>query len=147
VKPVLFAICAMLCYATANVLYELRLSKVNNIVVLCGWYAAMLPVALVILMGLRLGKTPVVWPGREHIPMIILTAVIWFIADSFFTGAYTSGGTLITVTSITIMFPAFAALIKYYASGHTPNWYQISGYLLAVGAVMLILKGSELAHN
>lgn len=146
-KPIILALCAMLCYASANVLYEAKLTKVNTFVVLSGWYAIMLPISLFVLGGLRITKQTLGTPSREQMIFIVLTALIWFAADSFFTSAYTAGGTLIAVTSITVMFPAFASVIKYYTSGHTPNGYQIAGYLLAVGAVTLIIRGSQVPQH
>ena len=145
-KPVLFAICAMVIYAISNVLYEARIAKFTNFSILFLWSALMLPMALVALGGMKITGQPIALPTKAEIPIILVTAILFFAADAFFTGAYGAGGTIMTVTSITIMFPAFATVIRYYSTGHTVNLYQVSGYLMAVGAVLLIQKGSQVTQ-
>lgn len=146
-KPLLFAISAMVFYAVANVTYSIYFSKVNNLVVLATWYVVMLPLTLLGLGIFKISGQEIVLPTRGQIFGIILVGIIMFAADAAFTGAYLSGGSLISIASIVVIFPALAAAIKYYVDGNAPNKYQLASYLLIVVAVLLAIKGSTTTTN
>ena len=78
--------------------------------------------------------------------MAILAAVVFFFADYFYIGAYTSGGSLLAVTTLVVLFPAIAQLIKFAWVGGSPNYFHMFGYLLAAIAVVLIGKGSAVVQ-
>lgn len=142
-KPVIYALLAMMLYATQNVVLEQKLSKYHTIALLVYFYGVLLPVSAIVLMTLKItGQNPAM-PSGNGIIIAILAGLIYFFADYFFIGAYTNGGDLLTITSIVVMFPVFASIVKYFWVGGLPNTYQVAGYFLAVLSVVFVNKGSS----
>lgn len=141
-KPVVFACVAMAFYALENVLMEQKLTKYNALSLLVYFYLAMLPLALAGLGYLKLTNAQIVLPTGNAILLAMVVGVMYFFADAFYVSAYTTGGTLMVVTTIVLIFPAFASLIKFFWVGGLPNRYQIIGYALAVLAVLCVAKGN-----
>jgi hypothetical protein len=69
---------------------------------------------------------------------------VFFIADGFFFSAYTNNADAFTVSSIAVMFPAVASLLKLVWTGQLPNRYHIAAYVVAVIAVVLSERGNEI---
>jgi len=141
-KPVLFACLAVLLYSSQNVILEQKLAKYHTVTILVYFYIVMLPVTLGWIAGLKITKQPFVAPSGIAILIALGVGLVYFFADFFFVGAYTSGGSVFSVTTIVIMLPVFASVIKYFWVGGLPNLYQIAGYILAFFAVFLVTKGS-----
>ena len=141
-KPVMFALLAMVFYAITNVVLAEKFSKFNNLTVMCVY---VVPIVLVAFVGRWLTKTSdpsFDFPVGSDLLTLIIIGFLWAAADYFYIGAFTIGGSLLTITSIMIMFPAVAILIKYLWTRDLPNMWMIGGYILAAGAVMLVIKGS-----
>ncbi len=141
-KPVIFSILAMACYSIANVLLEQKFTKYNNLTVICVYTLVVLSLAVV---GRALTKTSdpsFDFPVGMNLALLIALGFIIAAADYLYIGAYTNGGDLLTVTSIIALFPVFSSLIKFVLTRGIPNVWQVSGYLLAFGAVILVAKGS-----
>lgn len=141
-KPVLFSLLAMVCYAIVNVLFEQKFAKFNNLTAMCIYP---LPILLVGIVGRYMTKTSdpsFDFPVGLDLTILIAMGFIAAAADYFYFGAYTGGGDLLTVTSIIVMFPVASSLIKFVLTRGLPNVWQISGYILAVGAMLLVAKGS-----
>ncbi len=141
-KPIVFALLAMALYAVANVLLEQKFAKFNNLTLMCIY---VLPILFIGIVGRQLTKTSdpsFDFPIGQDMVILVIMGFIFAAADYFYIGAFTNGGSLLTITSIMIMFPVFASLIKFVWMQGLPNMWQIGGYILAVGAVMLIAKGS-----
>ncbi len=49
---------------------------------------------------------------------------------------------MVTITCITVLILVLASLIKFGITKDLPNLWQVSGYVLAAGAVVLVTKGS-----
>ncbi len=145
-KPVIYALLALVLYAFQNVFLEQKLSRYNTIALMVYFYVTLLPLALISLCYLKISGQDIVAPPGGTILTVVLVGSLYFFADYFYIGAYTSGGSVLTVTSIVIMFPVFASVIKHFWIGGFPNVFQILGYLLAVVSVLLISKGSVIAH-
>jgi drug/metabolite transporter (DMT)-like permease len=146
-KPVIYVLLAAIIYAFQNVLFEQKLAKYNTIVLLVYFYVTLLPLALISLSYLKISGQTIVAPSGITILGVILIGSLYFFADYFYIGAYTNGGTVLTVTSIMIMFPVFASAIKYFMTGGSfPNIYLIIGYLLAAVSVLFVAKGSMVAN-
>jgi len=141
-KPIVFAFAAMIFYASQNVMLEQKLSKYTAIVTLVYFYLAMLPLALIGLSYLKITHQQVVVPSGSNILIALAVGAMFFFADTFYVSAYAAGGTLITVTTITLVFPAVASLMKYCWVSGMPNRYQIIGYALAALGVITVIKGS-----
>ena len=144
-RPVLYAFVAMCLYALQNVLLEVRLSKYSTLGLLVYWYFTLAPLALVGIGYLYLTGRNLALPSRLDVPIVISVGVLFFVADLFYVGAYTSGGNLLAITTLVVLFPAIAQLIKFAWVGGTMNYYHLVGYILAAIAIILIGKGSVAA--
>jgi drug/metabolite transporter (DMT)-like permease len=141
-KVIIFSMVAMVCYAASNVILELRFSKYNNLTLMVCYG---LVIWLVSLVGRQLTATadPVYnFPVGKDLALLIVMGLIFAAADYFYIGAYTNGGSLMTITCISIMFPVFASAIKFAVTHKTPNMWQIAGYIMAALAVILVTKGT-----
>jgi hypothetical protein len=144
-RPVLYAFVAMCLYALQNVLLEVRLSKYSTLGLLVYWYFTLAPLAAVGIGYLYLTGQNLTMPSRLDVPIVIAVGVLFFVADLFYVGAFTSGGNLLAITTLVVLFPAIAQLIKFAWVGGRLNYYHLVGYILAAVAIILIGKGSAVA--
>ena len=144
-RPVLYAFVAMCLYALQNVLLEVRLSKYSTMGLLMYWYFTLAPLAVAGMGYLYLTGQNLTLPSRPDAPIVVAVGALFFVADLFYVGAYTSGGNLLAITTLVVLFPAIAQLIKFAWVGGTMNYYHVIGYLLAALAIILIGKGSAAA--
>jgi len=143
-KIVLFAAMAVFLYALQNVLLEQKLANFNTAPILVYVYTAAFPLALVRFGYLKATGQSIRVPSGMALAIALLAGVMLFFADLLYVGAYTSGGNLMTITTIVVLFPAFASLIRYFWVGGLPNRYQAAGYILAALAVLLVAKGNAI---
>jgi len=140
-RPVLYAFLAMWLYALQNVLLEVRLSKYSTMGLLVYWYFTLAPLALGGLAYLYYTGQHLAMPSRSDAPVVIAVGAMFFVADLLYVGAYTSGGKLLAITTLVVLFPAIAQLIKFAWLGGRPDYYHLAGYILAALGVVLIAKG------
>jgi hypothetical protein len=141
-RPVLYAFTAEWLYALQNVLLDVKLSKYSSMGLLVYWYFTLAPLALAGLGYLYLSRQMVVLPSRSDAPLVIAVGALFFVADLLYVSAYTSGGDLLAITTLVVLFPVFAQLIKFAWVGGEMNYHHLVGYVLAALAVILIGKGS-----
>jgi hypothetical protein len=141
-RPLLYAFAAVWLYALQNVLLEVKLSKYSTMGLLVYWYFTLAPLALAGLGYLYLTRQTLVLPSRADAPLVIAVGALFFVADLLYVGAYTSGGKLLAITTLVVLFPAIAQLIKFLWIGGRMNYYHVAGYILAALAVILIGRGS-----
>ena len=141
-RPLLYAFAAMWLYALQNVLLEVKLSKYSTMGLLVYWYFTLAPLALAGLGYLYLTRQTLVLPSRADAPLVIVVGALFFVADLFYVGAYTNGGKLLAITTLVVLFPAIAQVIKLVWIGGRVNFYHVAGYILAALAVILISRGS-----
>lgn len=141
-RPIVYAFLAMWLYAFTNVAIEVKLSKYTTMALLLYWYCALAPLAAAGIGYMYLSGQNIIVPNRSDAMVAIAVAVIFFLADYFYIGAYTAGGSLLAVTTLVVLFPAIAQLIKFVWVGGSMNYYHILGYILAAIAVVMINKGS-----
>ena len=141
-RPVVYAFLAMWLYAFTNVAIEVKLSKYTTMALLLYWYFTLAPLAVAGIGYMYLTGQSIVMPHRNDATIAIAVAAVFFFADYFYIGAYTSGGSLLAVTTLVVLFPAIAHLIKFVWIGGSMNYYHLFGYILAALAVVLISKGS-----
>jgi drug/metabolite transporter (DMT)-like permease len=140
-KPILFSLAATVCYAICAVMLELKFSKLNNLTLMIV-YAFVIGIAALALRQLvRTGDPSFNFPTGTTLILAIVLGLIFTAADYCYVGAYTNGGKLLTITSITLLVPVLASLIKFWLTKQTPNAWQVSGYVLAALAVALVAKG------
>ena len=141
-RPVIYAFLAMWLYALQNVIIEVKLSKYTTMALLLYWYLTLAPLAVASLWYMYITGQSIIMPNRNDAMIAIAVGLMFFCADFFYIGAYTNGGSLLTVTTLVVMFPAIAQLIKFAWIGGSLNYYHMFGYLLAAIAVILIGRGS-----
>ena len=141
-RPVIYAFLAMWLYALTNVAIEVKLSKYTTMALLLYWYFTLAPLAVAGIGYMYLSGQSIVMPNRSDAMVAIAVAAVFFFADYFYIGAYTAGGSLLAVTTLVVLFPAIAQLIKYVWVGGNLNYYHLFGYILAALAVILISKGN-----
>lgn len=142
-KVPLLAVIALILYASQNVILEQKLSKFNVFAILLYFYAVTIPLAFAGLIATKALGQQILVPNGKFIWIAVGVGILYFVADTCYVGAYTSGGSLFTITSIVIMFPVFASIIRYFWVGGLPNLYHIASYLLALGAIILSIKGNN----
>jgi hypothetical protein len=140
-RPIVYAFAAMCLYALQNVILEVKLSKYSTLGLLVYWYFTLAPLALAALGYLYLRGHPVNMPNRDDAAIAIAVGVMFFLADLFYVGAYTSGGSLLAITTLVVLFPAIAQLIRFAWVGGQMNYYSVAGYVLAAAAVVLVVRG------
>ncbi|TRZ64401.1 MAG: hypothetical protein D4Q79_01570 [Spirochaetia bacterium] len=142
-KPVLYACAAMFLYAFQNVTIEQKLAKYATASILLYFYLAMLPMAAILAFSMKASGQQSVWPSGNAITLVLSVGVAYFFADYFFISAYTSGGSVATIMTTTMLFPVFASIVKFFWVGVLPNCYQIASYLFAVVSILLLIKGNS----
>ncbi len=141
-KPILFALVATVCYAICNVLLELKFSKLNPLTVMI-LYASVIWISAVGMRQVVKTDDPSFnFPTGTFLLLAIGLGLLYATGDWFFVSAYNKGGDLVTITCITVLIPVVASLIKFGMTKSLPNLWQVSGYVLAAGAVALVAKGS-----
>jgi drug/metabolite transporter (DMT)-like permease len=141
-KPILFTLVATACYAVCNVLLELKFSKLNALTLMIV-YASVIWISAVGMRQLvKTADSSFDFPTGVMLIMAIVLGLIYTTGDYFFVSAYTHGGDVVTITCITVLIPVVASLLKFGITKHLPNVWQVSGYILAAAAVVLVAKGS-----
>ena len=140
-KPVLFSLVATVCYALCSVLLELKLSKINNLTLMILYASIIWISAVVVRQMVKTDDPSFSFPTGSTLAVAIVLGLIFTVADYCYVGAYNQGGTVLTITSITLLIPVLASLIKFGVTKQAPNLWQVSGYVLAAGAVVLVAKG------
>ncbi len=141
-KPIIFAILAVIGYAAGNVIMEERLTKYNNLTIIMGYIPVVFIAAFIMRAATKTSEASYDFPVGSDLVMLMLMGAVFAVADYFFIGAYTNGGSLLVVTSIVTLFPVIASLIKFVLTRDIPNVWQLSGYACAAVAVFLVAKGS-----
>jgi drug/metabolite transporter (DMT)-like permease len=143
-KQVIYACIAVIFYALGNVITEQKLKPYTQFATMIYWYTPMIVMTICALAVMKSRGQALSFPQGNAIYAAGLIAVVFFIADTFFLSAYTNNADAFTVSSIAVMFPAVAGLIKFLWTGQFPNRYHIAAYVLAVIAVALSERGNEI---
>src|SRR5215475_14870093 len=143
-KQVIYACIAVLFYALGNVITEQRLKPYTQFAIMSFCYLPMLVMTIGALALMKSRGQTIAFPEGQAIYVAGLIAIVFFIADGFFFSAYTNNADAFTVSSIAVMFPAAASMMRFLWTGETPNRYHIAAYLVALTAVFLSEKGNEI---
>lgn len=146
-KTVLFSLIAMLGYASSNVLLEQKLAKFNNLTILMCYTALIFVMATTMRHFTKTEDPSFSFPAGWDLLWMLALCAVWFGADYFYIGAFTTGGSLLTIASIVVMFPVFASIFRFIWVREMPNFYHIGGYVLAVAAILLVAKGNMLLNT
>jgi drug/metabolite transporter (DMT)-like permease len=142
-KQVVYACFAVLFYALGNVITEQKLKPYTQFATMIYCYLPMVVMTVVALGVMKSRGHTVLFPEGGALYAAGLIAIVFFIADAFFFSAYTNNADAFTVSSIAVMFPAAASLMRFIWTGQLPNRYHIAAYVVAVIAVALSEKGNE----
>ena len=143
-KQVIYACIAVLFYALGNVITEQKLKPYTQFAIMTFCYLPMLVMTVGALALMKSRGQTIAFPQGEAIYVAGVIALVFFIADGFFFSAYTNNADAFTVSSIAVMFPTVASLMKFVWTGQLPNRYHIAAYLVAVVAVVLSERGNEI---
>ena len=143
-RQVIYACIAVLFYALGNVITEQKLKPYTQFATMIYCYVPMVVMTFGALAIMKSRGQTVSFPEGGALYFAGLIAIVFFIADTFFFSAYTNNADAFTVSSIAVMFPAAASLMKFLWTGQLPNRYHLAAYAVAVLAVVLSEKGSEL---
>lgn len=139
-KPILLALAGMTIYSLTGVIIEQRLEKFSTVALVLIFIVPMVPIAVVWLF-IQHSHGGVKFPSGGYFWLACLLGVLYFFADYFYLGAFTSGGNAVTIATIAILAPVLSALVRYFWVGGLPNAYQVAGYILAAASVLLLVKG------
>ena len=145
-KQVIYACLAVVLYALGNVITEQRLKPFTQFGIMAYCYVPMVFMTFGALAFLKVRGNSISFPSGDALYVAGLIAVVFFLADTFFFSAYTSNADAFTVSSIALMFPAAASLMKYLWTGSVPNRYHFAAYAVAIAAVVLAEKGNEIQN-
>ena len=141
-KQVVYACAAVLLYALGNVITEQKLKPYTQFGTMIFCYVPMVFLTIGALTVLKMRGQPIFFPQGEAVYVAGLIAIVFFVADGFFFSAYANNASAFTVSSIVVMFPAAASLMKFFWTGEVPNRYHIAAYVVALVAVVLAEKGN-----
>jgi drug/metabolite transporter (DMT)-like permease len=143
VKSIVYAIIGIVLYAIQNVIIDVKLKQYSTISLLLGFYLALLPLAGLLFVYQKYFGDGVVVPSGDALKIVAVVAVMFFIADFFYLGAYTSGGNVVVVTILLVLMPIIGALLKFLWVKEVPTLYHIASFVFATLAVVFIAIGNS----
>jgi len=141
-KPVTYACLAVIFYALGNVITEQKLKPFTQFGTMLFCYVPMVVMTGAALLLMKSRSQAIAFPKGDAVYVAALIAIVFFVADGFFFSAYTNNADSLTVSSIAVLFPVAASLMKFFWTGQFPNRYQVAAYAVAIIAVALSEKGS-----
>ena len=141
-KPVVFALLGVALYAVMSMVLEQRLARYHSLTLICVYTPVILAAAVLARYVMKGSGPSFDFPVGWDLAIVLALGIVLAAADYFYVGAYTNGGDLFTITCIAILLPVFASALKFAWTMTFPNLWQVGGYVLAAGAVLLIAKGS-----
>jgi len=139
-KSIIYAIFATILYAVSGVVIEQKLGKFNTVPLTLLFTLAFIPLGIFILAFQKLGHQEIKFPTHGLLWLTLAMGAFYFLADYFYIGAFTAGGSAVVITTIIMIAPVIAAVVENIWTGSLPNEYQIVGYIFAVVAVLLMTK-------
>lgn len=141
-KAVWYVLLSVILYGIGNVIMEQRLSKFNNLTIMVCYSTTILVASLISRQILKVDTTSAPLTISWDFAFVIGLALIWFVADYFYIGAYTiAKGDLFTVSSFAILVPVVASTIKLMLTKSYPSSRQVFGYALIAIGVLIFSKG------
>ena len=141
-KPILYAVIAVVLYGVQNVLIDVKLKQYSTIALLLGFYLVLLPLGLGTFIYLKLSGQPVQLPTGPDLKILAVVAVMFFIADVFYVSAYTSGGEVISITILAVLMPVVGGVVKYLWVKETPTKYHVVALVFAALAILFVAIGN-----
>jgi drug/metabolite transporter (DMT)-like permease len=144
-KTIIYAIVGIVLYAIQNAIIDVKLKQHSTVGILLGLYITLLPLAAGLFLWQKASGQPVGIPSGKSFIILASVAVMFFVADFFYIGAYTSGGNVVTVTIVLALMPVIGGLIKFFWVRDVPNVWQVISFGFALLAVICIAIGNTKA--
>jgi drug/metabolite transporter (DMT)-like permease len=143
-KKFAFVIVACFLWAIQNAALEIKLSKYSALGNMLVTYFTALPLALITLLYLRFSGTAVtIMPTGEGLAWAIGCALLFFIADFLYIGAYTLGGNSNSISILTLTIPVFVIGIKFWWKGEVPSGNHVLAFICALATFFFIYRAES----
>lgn len=142
-KSLVFALIGIVLYAIQNTIIDVRLSKYSTVNLLVGWYIVLLPMAAGLYIYQRFSGGQSSMPVGSDLTLLAAVAVMFFIADFFYIGAFTAGGNVVAITILLVLMPVLAALLKFVWVKEVPTTYHFIAFTFAFLAVIFVAVGNS----
>lgn len=143
-KTIVYAILSMFLYAVANLILEYKLSRINNLTIIVCYSAIVFGLAILSRQITKTNDPSFDFPTGNLLWFTLILGIIFTLADYFYIGAYTNGGSVIAVSAIIALFPAVSSGLKFILTKEIPNIWQIAGYVLIFIGIIMIAKGAAI---
>lgn len=139
-KAVLFCLISVFLCAIANIITQKKLTNISPFV-----SAGIVPLAQIIIviplvLIVKSSGTAQTLPQGNAWLFVFAIGALYFFANLCFFSAYKSGITIMAATTMAILLPVFASIIKFGIDKSLPTTTQLVGYILAIAAVYLVNK-------
>lgn len=141
-KPVIFAILGIILYSMVGVVIEQKLERFSTVSLVLLTTVPMVAVAIVWLASQKATGQAIAFPSGNYLWLALGIGLLYYAADYFFLGAFTSGGNALVIATLVALSPVVTALVKFLWLGSKPNGYQVAAYLCALAAVILVTKSN-----
>ncbi|MEI7777358.1 MAG: EamA family transporter [bacterium] len=142
-KSIIFALIGITLYAVQNAIIDVKLKQYSAVSLLVGFYLVLLPLGVCLLLYQKSTGQPMAMPSGSSFKILVAVAVMFFVADFFYVGAYTSGGNVVVVTILFVLMPVLGALIKFLWVKEVPTPYHFVGFVCAALAIFFIAIGNS----
>ncbi len=143
VKSIIYALVGLTLYAVQNTIIDVKLKQYSTLSLLVGFYLVMLPGGLILLAVQKYTGEKLILPSGDSLKLVVFVALAFLIADFFYVGAYTSGGSAVPITILAALVPVVCAIIKFVWVKEVPTRYHLAGFVCALLAVAFIAIGNS----
>jgi drug/metabolite transporter (DMT)-like permease len=142
-KSIIFALVGVILYAIQNTIIDVKLKQYSTVSLLMGLYIILLPLAVGLFLYQKFTGQAVIIPSGSSFKILAAVAIMFFVTDFFYIGAYTSGGNVVVITILLVLMPVIGALIKFMWVKEIPTPYHFAGFIFAMIAVIFIAIGNS----
>jgi drug/metabolite transporter (DMT)-like permease len=142
-KSIIYALIGLTLYAVQNTIIDVRLKQFSTLSLLVVFYLTMLPLGLMLLVYQKYTGEQLTIPTGDSLKIVVVVAIMFFIADFFYIGAYTSGGSAVPITILAALVPVVCALMKFVWVREVPTNFHFAGFVCALLAVAFIAFGNS----
>ncbi len=142
-KSIIYALIGIVLYAIQNTIIDVKLKQYPTVSILLGLYTVLLPLACGLFIYQKIVGQPVLIPSGDALKTLAGVAIMFFVADFFYVGAYTAGGNVVVVTLLLVLMPVIGALMKFFWVKESPTPYHFASFACAALAVMFIAIGNS----
>lgn len=132
-----FALSSLFLAAIGNVIIERKLAHISPLVFMLLTDFGLTILVFCIIMFCRVSGAHFIGPQGNEYWFLAAWIVVSFFSGFFFLSAYHKGASLMMMTTMVMLLPVFAALIKIGIGGSTPSLREIVAWVFATIAVLL----------